>query len=255
MDSNSKTTGSGSGDIGLALALLVKLQMMDHELDRARADLARIPSEIAIAEEELEEAQREFSAFEKSLEAVIQSQRQCEKEKTDSRLKLAEYRNKLLSLKTNTEYKAMLDQISFVERAMDGLDSRSIELMYAEDGEREKLEAAKRKLERSRERTSKKKLILEERRADLAARIDRMQGDRAGLLPEINVRFLRKYEQLRVSGKANAVVELSRGACGGCLTNVPPQHAVEIEAGANYTCPICGRYIVCSREPHGTHPV
>jgi len=240
--------GPGRSQMENGLDLLIRLQLLDREIERNRADLDRIPQEMKIAEAENSEARGEYEAVEAGLAGVAAAQKACEKQKEEGRVRLADYRNKLLSIRTNTEYRTMLDQIKFVEQSMDDLDSRTLELMYAEDEVRGKLDAARRKWEHSRDRAERKKVLLGERSVELKASLSELESRRADLAPSLNIRLLRKYEQLRSAGKRVAVVGLVRNACGGCMTNVPPQNAVEIEQGTTYNCPICGRFVVCSGD-------
>lgn len=235
----------------VSLAALCRLQDIDSELDRDREELESLPRERRLVEEELTAAAGEHVRAEEARAALAEAQKHCEKEKAEARTRLAEYRTKLLSLKTNAEYRLMLDQIAFVERRMDELDSRTLELMYEDDAAREALQEAARRLDRHRERARRKLDLIEARQAELERTLEALSARRADLLPSINVRLLRKYEQLRSSGKSAAVVDLVRGACGGCLTRIPPQNAVEIGQGAGYTCPICGRFVIASRAPVG----
>lgn len=227
-----------------SLSGLLRLQEVDLMLDREKAELAGIPGELSLVEADLAAARAEFTGVEGRLADLASAQKKCESEKAEARQKLAEYRTKLLSLKTNAEYKAMLEQIAYVEKRIDDQDSRTLELMYEEDGARGSVEEARKKLERYSERASKKRELLAERERALRDEISRLEGDRSARAAEVPVRLLRKYEQLRVSGRSSAVVGLERGACGGCHTNVPPQNAVEIGQGVSYSCPICGRYVV-----------
>lgn len=233
------------------LSGLLKLQELDTLLDRERAELAGLPAELALVESELASAKSEYSSVEERLTNLSAAQKKCESDKAETRQKLADFRTKLLSLKTNSEYKTMLEQISFVEKRIDDLDSRTLEIMYEEDEARKTIEEARKKLDRYSDRAIRKKVLLAERASTLMTEIDRLQLDRGGMAASIGIRLIRKYDQLRASGKACAVVDLTRGACGGCLTHVPTQHAVEIGQGLSYTCPICGRYIVASNGNQG----
>jgi predicted nucleic acid-binding Zn-ribbon protein len=228
------------------LELLVKLQQLDAEIESVRDELERIPQELRIADEELAQARTDLDSFEEELAGIVAGQKDCERKKVESKALLTDYRNKLLSIRTNDEYRAMLGQIGFVEKQIDDLDSRTIELMYAEDEARGRLDGARTKFERSSQRTDRKKQLLTEKSAGLQASLDDLHARRAEIAPTVNIRLSRKYEQLRTAGKRVAVVQLQKGACGGCMTNVPPQNAVEIEQGATYSCPICGRFVVCS---------
>lgn len=223
---------------------LLKLQDLDRKLDRTLEDLSRIPREIDIHDQEIRKLRDRFSEHEKCLEEVKAEQKKSVGDKQDAKERLADYKNNLLSLKTNEEYRAMLHQISTVEQMIDDLDSRSIELMYKEDETAVEIESARKTLDRSVQRAEKRKEFLQAEKRDLERESESLQVAREKRVAGVNIRFLRKYEQLRAVGKGLAVVGLISGACGGCMTNIPPQSAVEIASGETFTCPICGRFVV-----------
>jgi predicted nucleic acid-binding Zn-ribbon protein len=223
---------------------LLNLQELDRRLDRTRDDLSRIPKEIEIHDREIQKHRETFTGYEKSLEEVRALQKKCTSEKEESGMRLVDYKNQLLTLKTNQEYKAMLLQISTFEKLIDDLDSQVIELMYREDETVTEIENARKVLDRSIQRAEKRKELLNAEKKELEEQTNTLTAEREERARVVNIRFLRKYEQLRSAGKGLAVVGLIRGACGGCMTNVPPQSGVEIAQGSTFTCPICGRFLV-----------
>jgi predicted nucleic acid-binding Zn-ribbon protein len=227
---------------------LLQLQELDRRLDRTREDLSRIPRELEIHDREIQKHRETFAECEKSLEQVRSEQKKCAGDKEDARRRLAEYKTQLLGLKTNQEYKVMLRQIAGLEQHIDDLDSRTIELMYREDETVEEIDGARKVLERSVQRAEKRKELLNAEKRELEEKTAALASERDQRAESVNVRFLRKYEQLRSAGKGLAVVGLIRGACGGCMTNVPPQSAVEIAQGNTFTCPICGRFVVWTED-------
>ena len=118
----------------------------------------------------------------------------------------------------------------------------------AEDEARELHSEASKRHERALERASRRREILKQRASELQSVIEELEERRAELASATSVRLVRKYEQLRSAGKSEAVVGLLNGNCGGCLTVVPAQNAVEIKNGVTYICPICGRYIVWTED-------
>ncbi len=223
---------------------LLQLQRLDVKLDRLREDLERIPGEIAIHERDQEQRRLEHEKVEEELREAERLRGECEAEKRENENRLVEYRKQLLDLKTNEEYRSMLKQIEYAEKKIDDLESEILELLYQEEENGELIEKARKKLEKSVSRCERRKKALEEERAELEEEISALEEDRDRLAEGVRQRFLRKYQQLRNAGKGRAVVGLLRGACGGCMTNVPPQSAVEIKAGKTFTCPICGRFVV-----------
>ena len=227
-----------------ALRQLVRIQKLDLDMDATERELEQIPVDLHDQDREIEALGRELASVEQRLDDVIDDQKEVASRKEESRKNLAEYKTRLTALKTNQEYRAMLSQIEYAEQTIDDLDSRAIELMYAEDEARSQLEDARRKHDRVVERALRRKSLLEERASGLESQLSELREARAEIASSASTRFVRKYEQLRKAGKGEAVVGLMNGNCGGCLTVVPPQNAVEIKNGEVYNCPICGRFIV-----------
>jgi len=223
---------------------LLQLQKLDVKLDRLREDLQRIPGEIAIHERDQEKRRLEHEKVEEELREAERLRGECEDEKKRNEKKLVEYRKQLLDLKTNEEYRSMLKQIEYAEKRIDKLESEILELLYQEEENGELIEQARKKLEKSVSRCERRKEALKEEQAELEEEIAVREEQRDELAGGVRQRYLRKYSQLRDAGKGRAVVGLIRGACGGCMTNVPPQSAVEIKSGNTFTCPICGRFVV-----------
>jgi predicted nucleic acid-binding Zn-ribbon protein len=233
---------------GNSISMLARLQKLDLELDEKRGELARVPSELAMQDSETEKSADELKGFEDRLQEVLNRQKTAAEMKQEAISTLADYKTKLTTLKTNEEYRAMLRQIEHAEARIDEIDSQSIELMYSEDEARELHSEAAKRHERALERANRRREILKQRASELQSAIEELEESREELVSATSIRLVRKYEQLRAAGKSEAVVGLLNGNCGGCLTVVPPQNAVEIKNGVPYICPICGRYIVWTED-------
>lgn len=230
------------------LKRLLQMQDIDSRIDRVQSEMDEIPREKLIHERELEKQQKEFLKEEKKLEGVREASSSCESEKKMTEEKLAEFKNKLLEMKTNEAYRAMLEQIKYAENKLGELDSRIIEHMYEEEEAEACLDDARKVWERNRKRFEKRQEILDGQLEVLKENMEELRAQRQEAALQMSKRLLDKYEQLRSSGKGLVVVGLQDGNCGGCLTNIPPQTAVEISQGSTFICPICGRFVVWTED-------
>ncbi len=223
---------------------LLILQDIDRRLDRTRADLDSIPGEMQIHRKEMEEHRQRYKGFEEALEACRSKQVSLKSDQQDLRTRVAEYRTRLLSIKTNDEYRAMLKQIDYAMGKIDDIDTSLLESMEAEEQEQAELERALRELERYQKRFEARQEMLTGKREQLESRITDLEAEREATVSSIDLKYYRKYQQARQSGRSEMVVGLKSGACGGCLTNVPPQNGVEIKSGSTFVCPMCGSFVV-----------
>ncbi|MCD4848707.1 MAG: hypothetical protein K8R76_11025 [Candidatus Aegiribacteria sp.] len=226
------------------LKKLISLQEIDSRIDRVSAEMEEIPREKRIHEREIKLQRSDYENEKKKIEEISKMNRGSSDEKEKSLKELADFKNKLLEMKTNEAYRTMLEQIKYSENKISELDIKLLELMYEEESAEENLKETKRIWERNEERFKKRQNILDGQLEVLEENIRELRNDREKIKSDISIRLLDKYEQLRSAKKGNVIVGLNRGACGGCLTNLPPQTAVEINQGLAFTCPICGRFVI-----------
>jgi predicted nucleic acid-binding Zn-ribbon protein len=226
------------------LRKLLLMQDVDSRIDRAQAEMDEIPRERMIHERELEAQKRQFEREKDKLEEIREESRKAEGIKKATEERLAEFKNRLLEMKTNDAYRAMLEQIRFAEKKMSDLDSRMIEIMYEEEDAEADLEDARKVWERNMKRFQKRQEILEGQLEVLSENMEGLQAERREIAAGMEKRLLGKYEQVRSTGRGLVVVGLINGNCGGCLTGIPPQTAVEINQGVSFVCPNCGRFVV-----------
>lgn len=226
------------------LEQLLGLQEIDVRIDRLSREMEEIPREKRIHEKEMESHRDTFERERQHSVGLAKQKDQTTAERDATLVRLAEFKSKLLEMKTNEAYRAMVEQIRYAERRIGELDTRMLELMYEEETVEKTLEDARRTFERNSARTMKRSEILDAQLGEMKERMAALLEDRARVSATIGQRLLDRYERVRESGKGQVVVGLIHGSCGGCHTNVPPQTVVEIRGGRTFQCPICGRYIL-----------
>ncbi len=226
------------------LKKLIGLQEIDSRIDRMFAEMEEIPREKRIHKREIQSQRSDYENEKKKIEEIREMNRKSSIEKENTLKELAEFKNKLLEMKTNEAYRTMLVQIRYAENKISELDIKQLELMYEEESSEENLKETQKIWERNEKRFQKRQNILDGQLKVLEENIGELRIEREEIKSDINIRLLDKYEQLRSSGEGNVIVGLNKGACGGCMTNLPPQTAVEINQGLAFTCPICGRFVI-----------
>jgi len=223
---------------------ILLLQDVDSRIERLSAEIDEIPHEKLIHERELDSQKTKYEKVKSELEESRESSRKLIENRKTTENRIAEFKTKLLEMKTNEAYKAMLGQIEFAEKKVSDLDIQIIENLYVEEQGEKDLEEAGKIWERNKKRSEKRQNILEGQLEVLKENMEELLAEREQIVSEIGKRLLDKYEQLHSAGRGLVVVGLEKGTCGGCLTNIPPQTAVEIRQGKTYICPICGRFVV-----------
>jgi predicted nucleic acid-binding Zn-ribbon protein len=120
-----------------------------------------------------------------------------------------------------------------------------------------KIEGKKELLTEAQDRMTMRSGDLDQKRKELDEIISETQKDEDKLMAasgvakqKIEERLVKAYNRLRGNAKNGlAVVQVIRGACGGCFNKIPPQRQLDIVTKKKIlVCEHCGRILVPSEE-------
>ncbi|MCK5133143.1 MAG: hypothetical protein KAR40_13455 [Candidatus Sabulitectum sp.] len=230
------------------IARLLDLQDCDRDIDRLKSDLESIPQEMKIHRKDIDGHEARFSLFRGNLDSIRDKQKKLTGDRADNVARIADYKSRLLSLKSNLEYTAMLKQITHAEKMNDLIDNTILEAMYEEDDASQVLERALKERDRAVKRSAIREESLREKLRDLESSLAALEVSRFEIAEKVDHKHLKIYEKSRSTGHREVITGIRHGSCGGCLTKIPPQRAGEIKAGITYTCPLCGSYVVWTSD-------
>jgi predicted nucleic acid-binding Zn-ribbon protein len=223
---------------------LIRLQEIDNEIGQIKARVLDHPKVRAGIDQELEGARRDYELLLEELEAFKKMRRGVEKEVEELEQRIKKSRAKLMEVKNNKEYKAMLTEIDDLTKAKSAQEDDLLEMMAkletltAQVQERRKLAEAKAAegqiqkdaLEQAAESCARELAELETRRREVEVRIEKP--------------VLGKYEFLRDRLQGLAMAEARQGACLVCHIHIPPQMYNELQRRDRLiACPNCHRIL------------
>jgi predicted nucleic acid-binding Zn-ribbon protein len=228
-----------------SLYKLLELQEIDNEIDALEKIRRDYPSEITRIDQEMDEARRLIQEQRMKREDLEKSQRFHERELTAAMADLKKHQDRLYEVKTNREYDALQVEIEAcrgrvteqengvltAEESLEALIPRiqSLEEEFAQ-GEAEKLKRKEELEARLRSIDS-----------EVQQRRERWETVRLQVIPQA----IATYTRLRKGKSGLAVVRVSKGACGGCFREIPPQKASEVRRNNRLIpCESCGRLLV-----------
>ena len=230
------------------IARLLDLQDCDRDIDRLKADLKSIPKERKIHRMDTEGHEAKFDSFRESMDAIKEKQQKLSNDRKDNAARISDYKSRLISLKSNAEYTAMLKQIAHTEKMNDQIDSMILEAMYEEDEAAKLLKKAVKERDRAVKRSKIREESLNEKLRELEKKLAEIELQRTEIAARVEPRQLKVYEKSRSTGHREIVTGIKHCSCGGCLTKIPPQKAGEIKGGKTYVCPLCGSYVVWTSD-------
>ncbi|MBN2460719.1 MAG: hypothetical protein JXB60_03850 [Candidatus Cloacimonetes bacterium] len=227
------------------LKILLEMQKRDDTIGEKELLTKMLPEQLNSLRTNLRNAEEELTLVKHNLEENLKNQKMKElliKENTD---KINKYKNQLLSIKTNKEYKALNSEISHLENRNSDIDDEIIVLMEEEVILRDELAAAQKEQSRTEQELRNNEEKLKNKIEQVKEEIVSIRNERNKLAEKIPINLLNRYAALIKNKGRKAVVFNLNNACSGCGFNIRPQLVIEINEGVNIvSCENCGRIIV-----------
>jgi len=224
------------------LLTLISLQECDSQLVKLSAKKTRLPEKIRKMEESFLVFKENTEQNKKKLAQIRAQRAEYEADIKKTNDSVIKTRERLLEVKNNKEYQAMLKEIETAEKTKGDIETKIIVLME----EMEKIVVlVKQDDETLQQATVKyaeeKKAIEDELNAvdtDSAIWMEKKSALQK-LLPEA---LLSQYEKIKKRNNGIGVISVWKAVCSGCHMNIPPQLYNELQRSNNLlNCPNCSR--------------
>jgi predicted nucleic acid-binding Zn-ribbon protein len=226
------------------LQLLWKLQTIEQQIEEAQKNKARYPLELERLQGQLK-AQEEKQAEEKQRIEELEKKRvlmEGELDLGNERIKRSQL--KLLAIKTNKEYQALLKEIETGKEHNSQREEEIISML-------EEIDQLKTDYARTVERAHKEREEIEEEEAQVKDQMVTVEQDialwsqnREEIIKEMDPELLKRYNTLKERRNGIAVVLVKNEGCQGCFVNIPPQMYNEVQKNKEIIlCPNCHRIL------------
>ncbi|MFZ0050205.1 MAG: C4-type zinc ribbon domain-containing protein [Desulfobaccales bacterium] len=235
------------------LSRLIEVQELDKVIQEVAGELQQLPGELKTEEAALEDLRAQQAASLQELGDLQKQRRDTEAEIAAMEDGIKKSRGRLMEIKSNIEYKAMLKEIAFKEDQRDLCETRMLELM-------EHLEERKRLLEEAETLIQERQAILTRRAAEVATavksleqRLTGLEEQRKKLRKGVPAPLLKRYEFIRQRRNGTAIAPVQDGVCFGCHMNILPQQFIDLQKGEEILqCPHCQRILYWAAEEEVT---
>jgi predicted nucleic acid-binding Zn-ribbon protein len=227
-----------------AIEQLLVLQDRDRRIAQLKAEVARIPHEMEAVQKRVQEETARLDAAKLQLKQIEADRKKLEIDAEAKRTQINKYKQQLSQIKSNTEYQALLKEISNAEQEIFGIEDVELALMDKTEHLQPELKAEQVLLKEITAKGEIEKAELQKRAQVVGQELTVLRADRDKLAATINPDLLPRYERLMRSKGDYAVVQIQHGNCGGCHLNLPPQviHNAKND-GEMVSCDYCGRLL------------
>lgn len=224
--------------------VLIDLQQILSSARTVEAEKNRVPLEVADLKSLFEEREGKYLAARQEFEQVQQEKREKERAIEEERDKVEKAKAKLMSIKTNKEYYAMLKEIEATKRANNAREEEFLAVLS-------RYEELEKRLSDLHAEVAEVGGRYRERMVDIEARMARFDKDISALLEKknevasrIDTGLARRFEMIFERRDGIAIVPARNQSCTGCHMNIAPQLFNLLQRDDKlHSCPNCNRIL------------
>lgn len=234
------------------LEKLIALQAADREIERLNEEIALLPRRVAAIESKLADTRAQVEKAKAAIAAVQRERKKLETEIQDHQQKISKYRDQSLSVKTNEQYKALLQEITFAEQAIRACEDKILEGMLAVETQEKNQKAAEAELKQEMAEIEKEKAEARSRTEVDQKQLAEWTAQRDRLRSEISSEVVAYYDRVVKLRKSGISEVREDGKCAACNVMLRPQTYNDVRANDRViACDSCGRilYYVPPPEP------
>jgi predicted nucleic acid-binding Zn-ribbon protein len=226
------------------LKQLIRLQSVDTSIQELRGRIDRFPGISKALDEKLRSAQAGLDAAKEKTKNNQTQRKKLEADITAIEAKISKYREQMLSVKTNEEYRALQHEIEHAQNAIRKIEDEILNLMQEAETAQAEIKTAEARLKEDQQKVNVERTALgEENKRDISA-IDGYLQERKEIENSISSDLIPRYERVRKHRGGIAVAPARDYVCALCQVRIRPQVFQEIRKNDQIiACDACQRIL------------
>jgi predicted nucleic acid-binding Zn-ribbon protein len=226
------------------LHLLIELQELDLAITRLRREKEAIPLQIRALEQRQEEEESRLKAIRDNLEELQKKRRSMERELDHQAGEMKKRQGRLLEVKTNREYSAILQEIQVLKDKQSALEDQILELLDLVDQRGREISAQTEKLAQEKQVWEAERRGWEKKLEETERQLALLLHSREEKIRSLDPSWVEVYTRIYEARGGLAVVPVRNRSCSGCFVTLTPQAYEEaVRNDRILTCPNCNRIL------------
>jgi predicted nucleic acid-binding Zn-ribbon protein len=226
------------------LQAVLKLQTLDNRAAALQKEIESLPKQVAEIERKLEAHSRKLEVDRNVLAANLKERKSKEDDIKVQEQKMAKLRDQMLQAKTNDQYRAFQNEITYCETEIRKSEDRILELMGDAEPLEKNVKAAEIALKEEKTKVDAEKDRALKRTAEDKAFLKEALDERTGVAATLPPPILTHYERIRKRWHGIVIADATDGRCSACQMKLRPQYFQELRRSDKlYFCESCGRIV------------
>lgn len=226
------------------LALALRLQALDRKIMSLENEIATLPKHIAEIEKKLEAHTRRLEADRAALSANQRDRKKFDGDIQLGQQKISKLRDQTLQAKTNEQYRAFQNEISYAEGEIRKAEDRILDLMEQSEPLEKNVKTAETDLKKEQQHVESEKKLARERTAVSQKELTEQRAERKSASDGMDPKFYAEYERVRKKTKNSPIADATDGRCDACHISLRPQFFQDLRRGDKIMyCESCGRIL------------
>jgi predicted nucleic acid-binding Zn-ribbon protein len=226
------------------LDILITIQRLDDKLKDTKSEIEVIPNKIERLEKEIKEANETLNEKTSRIEEIRKIYKMKEGDIAENENKITKLNSQTFAVKTNEEYRAILNEVDFLKKENEKIEDEMIGLLEEE----EKLKGSIAKYEAETEDFTKEQSSkienIKKHNEQLIESLAQLNADFETNFGKLPAEIKEQYNKTR-KFRGNAVCLIHDETCTGCYANLTPQFLNELKKRDSLLlCDSCGRILI-----------
>jgi hypothetical protein len=226
------------------LLLLIRLQECDLELVKLSAKKNVLPEQMQKLDNEFNAYQEEAGKNKIKFDELKAKHKDSEQKIKRINEGIIKTKERMLEVKNNKEYQAMLKEIEIAETSKGEVETEIIAILEELDRIAVLVREDEEKLHLARVKYEKERKDMEDTLNSIDAEVLKLEKKKAEIQNSVPGDLLSRYEKIKKRGNGVAITSVWKAVCNGCHMNIPPQLYNELQRTDELlSCPNCNRII------------
>jgi len=226
------------------LKQLIRLQSIDTSIQELRGRIDKFPSISKALDEKLRSAQASLDAAKERTKNNQTHRKKLETDITAIEAKVSKYREQMLSVKTNDEYRALQHEIEHAQKAIRKVEDDILNLMQEAETVQAEIKTAEARLKEDQQKVNAERSTLEEENKRDISALDGYLKERKEIEGSVSPDLIPRYDRVRKHRGGLAVGPARDYVCELCQVRIRPQIFQEIRKNDKIiACDACQRIL------------